>query len=235
MNGHVQPQRTPTRDERGVRGHLLDELDEAERRELDGVPRVAVLLIEHCSSAELLASRGHGAEVVAVSDPVAQAAARLRAETVTDAARVLLTGSPMRGADLPGQRWRQYQQALLDDHGLLSFAVLPVRTGVDHRAALLLHSRQPDPLAGTPSGLVDLVGGLAGTLVRSLALREQVHHLGLALDSNRHIGVALGILVERLHVTEPEAFVLLQKASQAQSRKLRDVAEDVVLTGELTR
>jgi AmiR/NasT family two-component response regulator len=54
-----------------------------------------------------------------------------------------------------------------------------------------------------------------------------------ALDSREMIGQAKGILMERYKITGVEAFGLLVASSQAVNRKLRDVAEHLVTTGEL--
>jgi signal transduction histidine kinase/CheY-like chemotaxis protein len=56
-------------------------------------------------------------------------------------------------------------------------------------------------------------------------------HLEVALRSSRRIGAAIGIIMERARIPEDEAFALLRKASQDGNRKLRDVAEQIVLTG----
>jgi AmiR/NasT family two-component response regulator len=53
------------------------------------------------------------------------------------------------------------------------------------------------------------------------------------LTSNRRIGMAIGILLERLHVTEEQAFELLRKESMRQNVRLAQVAEQVVYTGTL--
>ncbi len=62
---------------------------------------------------------------------------------------------------------------------------------------------------------------------------EQVTHLELALTSARRIGAAIGILMARHCITDEQAFGLLRVLSQRSHRKLRDIAEDVVLTGVL--
>jgi hypothetical protein len=62
---------------------------------------------------------------------------------------------------------------------------------------------------------------------------ERIAHLEVALLSARRIGAAIGILMATRKVTEDEAFELLRAASQAWPRKLRVVADDVVLTGTL--
>ena len=54
-----------------------------------------------------------------------------------------------------------------------------------------------------------------------------------ALDSREMIGQAKGILMERHKITGVEAFGLLIASSQAVNRKLRDIAEHLVATGEL--
>jgi AmiR/NasT family two-component response regulator len=74
--------------------------------------------------------------------------------------------------------------------------------------------------------LVDMANDLA-------AARKQIVNLEIALQTSRHIGVAIGILMARRAVTEEEAFGLLVSVSQRSHRKLRDIAEQVVYTGEL--
>ena len=58
-------------------------------------------------------------------------------------------------------------------------------------------------------------------------------NLQVALASNRRIGTAIGILMAHQRITDAAAFELLREASQRTHRKLRDIAEDVVLTGTL--
>ena len=62
---------------------------------------------------------------------------------------------------------------------------------------------------------------------------DKVANLERALASNRQIGAAMGILMARLNVTDEQAFDMLRKASQNRHRKLRDIAEEVTLTGEI--
>jgi len=53
------------------------------------------------------------------------------------------------------------------------------------------------------------------------------------LASRAVIEQAKGILIERHKLTAGQAFRLLAEASMHQNRRLRDIAEDLVLTGEL--
>ncbi|WP_323097429.1 ANTAR domain-containing protein [Intrasporangium sp. YIM S08009] len=61
--------------------------------------------------------------------------------------------------------------------------------------------------------------------------REQVAQLEEALRTSRQIGAAIGIVMANRRVDEQGAFDVLRKASSLTNRKLRLVAEDVVLTG----
>jgi AmiR/NasT family two-component response regulator len=64
-------------------------------------------------------------------------------------------------------------------------------------------------------------------------VQERAANLERALESNRRIGMAVGILMERHRVAEDAAFALLRAASNRTNTKLRDVAERVVYTGSL--
>jgi len=60
------------------------------------------------------------------------------------------------------------------------------------------------------------------------ALMAEVDQLRIARDSNRRIGMAMGILMNQLGVDDEEAFDVLRRTSQNTNRKLREVAEDVL-------
>jgi GAF domain-containing protein len=63
--------------------------------------------------------------------------------------------------------------------------------------------------------------------------RELSQNLRAAMEFRSVIEQAKGIVMERHKLTEDEAFRLLAAASQRANRKLRAIAEDLVLTGEL--
>src|ERR1700712_1263788 len=59
----------------------------------------------------------------------------------------------------------------------------------------------------------------------------ELEHLRSALVSARRIGAAIGIIMGTRRITDDDAFEVLSDASQAQNRKLREIAEDVIRTG----
>ncbi len=66
-------------------------------------------------------------------------------------------------------------------------------------------------------------------------LQERVANLQIALDSNRQIGAAIGILMHRHKITYQAGFDLLRDVSQRTHTKLHEVADEVVRTGALPR
>jgi hypothetical protein len=103
------------------------------------------------------------------------------------------------------------------------------------------HHLHPEAGIGDSDRVIaDLLAERAAHLVRqerlvAALLREtdRSQNLTEALASNRHIGQALGILMCTYKLTSEQAFNLLRGVSQHTHRKLRDVADEVNLTGTL--
>lgn len=64
-------------------------------------------------------------------------------------------------------------------------------------------------------------------------VRRNLADLTAALESNREIGAAIGIVMARRGVDSDGAFDLLREVSQARHTKLRDVAREVVASRRL--
>jgi len=82
-----------------------------------------------------------------------------------------------------------------------------------------------------------LIGHLLVERASSLVQREQLvakaTNLHRALETNREIGAAMGILMARHQLTSDQAFDLLRRTSQRAHRKIVAIAVDVIETGEL--
>jgi hypothetical protein len=81
---------------------------------------------------------------------------------------------------------------------------------------------------------VGLLMATHGALAMSALRRgETAAHLSRALESNREIGVAMGVLMSQHKISREQAFNLLRITSQHTHRKLSDIAADVADTGTL--
>ena len=64
-------------------------------------------------------------------------------------------------------------------------------------------------------------------------LERQVATLGEAVEHRTSIGIALGMIMERLDLDQERAFAYLRTCSQAQNRKVYDLAVEMVETREM--
>jgi hypothetical protein len=119
--------------------------------------------------------------------------------------------------------------------GIRSVLALPLSAETQY-GAINLYSRCPAAF-----GVVDRARAAILTSMASLALSVAYSHqdearraenLHAALASRETIGEAIGILMERERITAPTAFDILRRASQHLKVKLRQVAENLIETGE---
>ena len=75
---------------------------------------------------------------------------------------------------------------------------------------------------------------IAELRAEGLLSRQHAEHLEEALRSSRKIGAAIGIVMTHHNLNEQDAFELLREASMNSNRKLRSLAEEVVLTGDVS-
>ncbi len=102
--------------------------------------------------------------------------------------------------------------------------------------ALNIYSLRDDAFPESDRRIATIIGEHAAVLVRTalaLAAANQLNEqLRLAVASREIIGEAKGIIMERQACTRDEAFDVLRRASQRENRKLREVAEDLVVRVE---
>ncbi|MGQ0632624.1 MAG: response regulator [Sporichthyaceae bacterium] len=114
---------------------------------------------------------------------------------------------------------------------------------------ILLHAQTPSALYGVwvhfpaprrVSADERVLAGMLGDMLataKDRAIRESSHthteeHLRNALDGQRAVAQAVGILIERHRLTHQAAFDRLREASNRRNVKMRDLAERLVDTGE---
>ena len=101
----------------------------------------------------------------------------------------------------------------------------------DRLGALNLYGAQPGAFALESEQIGLLVAAHAAV---AFADSEKIGQLNEALVTRQIIGQAEGILMERYKITAQQAFLVLTRASSSSNRKLREVAEDLTSSGEIT-
>lgn len=134
-------------------------------------------------------------------------------------------------------RWPAFTTTALDQTpvlGLLSYRLSIGPHDDDVIGSLNLYATKPhafDPDAITAG---HRLAAYTAVVLAYAEQREKACNLEQALHNSRDIGAAIGILMSRHLLTREQAFERLQTASQHTNRKLRELAEDVIHTGDLS-
>jgi ANTAR domain len=103
----------------------------------------------------------------------------------------------------------------------------------DTIGALNLYARRPSAFDQHGSAVGTVLAAHAAVAMSAAFEHERAEQLENALRASREIGMAMGVLMARDKMTQDQAFALLRGASQHLHRKLRDIAADVIDTGEI--
>ena len=133
-------------------------------------------------------------------------------------------------------RWPHYAQRAAE-HGNPSSLSVPLVLDDDVSGALNIYARQLDAFDADARAAATRFAPYASAAIDNMqayeSSRATAHNLEAALASRAVIDQAKGILMERGRLTADQAFQLLVQASSRTNRKLRDVAEELVHTGQL--
>jgi GAF domain-containing protein len=198
--------------------------------------RAVELAVKHvpgCSWASITHLRHGNARTLASSDPVAALADQLQYD---------LGEGPCLQAAQDGQdyllvdvaedtRWPDYANAVQQRSPVRS--VLSFQLPAEEHAALNLFAETAGAFTDESVTFGAVFAAHVSTLVALFEAEESATHLQVAVASNRQIGTAIGVLMAHHKITAESAFNLLRTASQNLHVKLRDIARDVVETGEL--
>jgi ANTAR domain len=96
----------------------------------------------------------------------------------------------------------------------------------------------PDEMANTIEDLearADIDRALIDALeAEGTVDRSRINELRDALIMARRIGAGIGIIMGARRISEDEAFAVLVKASQHSNRKLRQVADELCVSGDVS-
>jgi uroporphyrinogen-III synthase len=98
-----------------------------------------------------------------------------------------------------------------------------------------LQHRQPHMHTEAEIQLISTIGFLVGAEVEMARLEEENSQLSEELESRKIIERGKGILQRDLHITEEEAYLMLQKQSRQRRLSMREVAEAIILSEEIKR
>jgi GAF domain-containing protein len=135
------------------------------------------------------------------------------------------------------RRWPDYLPRAVEAGNLSSLSI-PLAIDKDEQVsgALNIYARQPDAFDEDSRSIATRFGPYAavatGNLYAYQTARDMAENLQTALESRAVIDQAKGVLIERYKLTPDQAFQLLAQASMNANRKVRDIADELVLTGQ---
>ena len=130
-------------------------------------------------------------------------------------------------------RWREYAEKVVANTPIRAMVAPCLLIGGKPLAAMAAYGYRPEAFDQEQVDLAGVIADHAAISFHEAALADLAEQLQIALDHARDIGAAIGIVMERLRVTQREAFGLLRKASQDRNRKLFELATELVETGEV--
>jgi GAF domain-containing protein len=135
-------------------------------------------------------------------------------------------------------RWPDYARSAAERGSLSSLSVpLPVSQHVS--VALNIYAREPHAFDEDSRSAAARFAPYAAVAIANMheyeSAKDLAGNLQVALQTRAVIDQAKGILMERHKVTADQAFQLLTYASMNSNRKLRDIADHLVETGEFPR
>jgi GAF domain-containing protein len=200
------------------------------------VTRLAVAAVPGVEQASISEGRVGRFRTIASTGDMATAADQIQYELGTGpCVDAIIDDAVYRSNDLVHDtRWPLFGTRAHAETGVRSMMSLRLFMEDDDRVAgLNLYSARPDAFDDDAHAIANVVATHSATALIAASARERVDNLERALDSNRRIGMAMGVLMATHKITEADAFTLLRIASQNSNRKLTDIADDVVNTGIL--
>ena len=141
---------------------------------------------------------------------------------------------------LPGQSGLDLLALIRQDERMARLPIVVLTARADAESAVGAFAAGADDFVAKPFNSAELVARVRAhyemNQLRDLAIDEAattVGQLRQALQSNRTIGTAIGVVMTRYELEPQQAFQVLVRTSQQNNRKLHDIAEELVRTGVL--
>lgn len=125
------------------------------------------------------------------------------------------------------ERWPEFTTSAAR-HGVHSTLSVPVVVGDAGIGALNLYAYRPAAFDDDMTELGQLFAGQAAIIAAYYDKAEAADHMKRAMESRATIEQAKGVVMVASGCSADEAFDILRGQSQAENRKLRDVADELV-------
>jgi len=213
-------------------GGVSPTLQEVVTRALDIVPSdwAAAAAADHLTDRPARHSAGTDDELM---QTIADIAGHTRTSPGWDA---FANGCMVYAADLTREcRFGEYPQEMVARTPVRSVLSFGLRLHDRALGVLTFYARRANAFDSDARARAALLADHATIAIEAATVADRAENLRSALDSNRLIGAAVGVLVERHKCSPEQAFDLLRVVSQRTNRRLADLAEELVRTGKVSK
>jgi uroporphyrinogen-III synthase len=130
-------------------------------------------------------------------------------------------------------RFKRFQALVEDTYE--AFLSVPLVNRGEIIGVVNVHHRQPYEHSPEEISLVTFIGEQMGTTIAKSLLEDQNEMLREQLETRKLVERAKGLLQSRHQLTEEEAYLRLRNESRRLRRPMKELAEAIILSEELSR
>ena len=142
-------------------------------------------------------------------------------------------GKPLVIPDVQGDERYAYPDVARQD-GLRSLLCVPMMVKSRALGVLNLYTTEPHAFSVDEIQLIQTIANQAAVAISNTRLLSETISMREALESRKVVERAKGILMNQLGLTEDKAFKLIQRKSMDSTKPMREIAEAIILTSEMS-
>jgi GAF domain-containing protein len=148
--------------------------------------------------------------------------------------RVVRQGHPIIVPNVLAEKQYRYPE-LARKTGLASLLSAPLLTREEVIGTINIYTREERVFSEDEIGFVKVVAGQAAIAIENARLMSETLAMKRTLEARKLVERAKGILQQKYHLTEEEAYLRLRNESRRLRRPMRDLAEAVILAEDVRR
>jgi GAF domain-containing protein len=202
---------------------------------LKAVVALAVATIDGCDFASIFVGADNQRTRPVGSDPTAaQVDVAQHRSGHGPAVDALADGGPHYVEDIADSGRGDGFGAAAGEAGIRSCVTVRLSDDAERAAALCLYAIYPRAFGALDRAKAVILAAMAGLALNAADAQadQSRRRMEEAMDTREMIGQAQGILMEREHISADHAYDILRRASEHLETRIRDVAQDLVDSGE---
>jgi hypothetical protein len=204
--------------------------------EYQAIAEWSVRLVPGCAHASVSVLRNGKFVTLGASDDVArQVDALERAVGEGPCLDAILEERPQHDPDITTHAtWPELAKRALAETPVRSVLAFRLIHEGAKSGALNIFGDAPNALGEESLAQGTILSAFASVAIAMAQERRRASNLEFALDTNREIGKAVGLLMAEHNIGSEQAFEILRHASQTMNRKVRELAHEIVSRSEPT-